>query len=80
VHRIGDEVIVVTEVPGATSESIDLRLKGSVIRIDADGGSVQYQARARLPPVDPGSMQTSLKNGVLEVTFRSLPCSGEEKC
>jgi len=80
VHRMGDEVIVVTEVPGATMDSITLHIRGSVIIIESDGGPELYQTTATLPPVDPGSLQTSLKNGVLEVRFRSLRRPGDEGC
>jgi HSP20 family molecular chaperone IbpA len=34
---------------------------------------LQYHTHADLPPVDSGSMQTSFKNGVLEVTLKRLP-------
>jgi HSP20 family molecular chaperone IbpA len=52
-------------------DAIDLELRGSTLCISA--GPRKYHARADLPRVDPGSMQTSLKNGVLEVTFTVLP-------
>jgi HSP20 family molecular chaperone IbpA len=78
IHRIGDEVKVITELPGTTMDAIDLELLGSTLTIDANGGSLQYHTRADLPPVDPGSMQTSFKNGVLEVTLKILPNTSEE--
>ena len=78
IHRIGDEVKVITELPGTTMDAIDLELQGSELTIDADGGSLQYHTRADLPPVDPGSMQISFKNGVLEVTLKMLPDTSEE--
>jgi len=70
VHRIGDEVMVITELPGATKDSIHLAVNGDELIIDADSGDRQYHTTASLPPVDPGSIQTSIKNGVLEVKFR----------
>ena len=73
IHRIGDEVKVVTELPGTTMDAIDLDFQGSTLTINADGGSVQFHTHADLPPVDSGSMQTSFKNGVLEVTLKMLP-------
>lgn len=73
IHRIGDEVNVITELPGTTMDVIRLELQGSTLSIDADGGSLQYHTHTDLPPVDPGSMQTSFKNRVLEVTFKILP-------
>jgi HSP20 family molecular chaperone IbpA len=79
IHRIGDEVKVVTELPGTTMDAIDLELKGSTLIIDADGGSLQYHTHADVSRVDPGSMQISFKNGVLEVTFKILPATLDEE-
>ena len=73
IHRIGHEVKVITELPGTTMDTIELELRGSTLCIDADGSPPGYSTRADLPPVDPGSMKTSFKNGVLEVTFTILP-------
>jgi HSP20 family molecular chaperone IbpA len=69
VHRIGDEVKVVAELPGADEGSIRLGMPGSTLTIDAGGNGLQYHTDAELPPVEAASMQTSFKNGVLEVTF-----------
>jgi HSP20 family molecular chaperone IbpA len=77
IHLIGDEVKVITELPGMTMDAIELKLLGSALTIDADGGSSQYHTHADLPPVDSGSMQTSFKNGVLEVTLKRLPDNSE---
>jgi HSP20 family molecular chaperone IbpA len=79
IHLIGDEVKVITELPGTTMDTIELNRLGSTLNIDADGGSLQYHTHADLPPVDSGSMQTSFKNGVLEVTFKMLPDNSEEE-
>lgn len=70
VHRIENEVMVIAELPGATRESVHLAIVGNRLIIDADGGARQYHTTAVLPAVDAGSMQSSIKNGVLEVTFR----------
>jgi HSP20 family molecular chaperone IbpA len=70
VHRIENEVMVIAELPGATKESVHLTVAGSQLIIDADDGARQYHTTAELPPVDTGSMQSSIKNGVLEVKFR----------
>ncbi len=72
VHHIGDEVKVITELPGTDSEAIRLGVKGSRLVIDAGDGDHHYRTSADLPPVDATSMQKSFRNGVLEVTFRSL--------
>lgn len=73
VHRIDEEVMVIAELPGATRETVRLALTGNELVIDADGGVRQYHTSAALPAVNPDSMQTSIKNGVLEVKFKTLP-------
>jgi HSP20 family molecular chaperone IbpA len=73
VHRVEDDVMVIAELPGAVPESISLELNGRALIIGADGPGAPYSATADLPPVDPGSMQKTFRNGVLEVTLRLLP-------
>jgi HSP20 family protein len=73
IHQIGDEIKVISELPGATDESIRLEVKGSTLVIDAGDAEHHYRTTAELPPVDAASMQRSFRNGVLEVTFRNLP-------
>jgi HSP20 family molecular chaperone IbpA len=73
VHRIGNEVKVITELPGITGDALRLGVKGNLLVIDAGDADHSCRTSAALPPVDTGSMKTSLKNGVLEVTFTSLP-------
>ena len=69
VHRIGNEVKVIVELPGVTDESLKLDMQGDRLIIDAGDADRHYHTSAMLPPVDPGSMQKSLKNGVLEITY-----------
>ena len=69
VHRIDDEVKVITELPGITRDTLHLTMKGNTLFIDADTGTLLYHTSAILPPVDTEPVQVSLKNGVLEVTF-----------
>ncbi len=73
VHRLDDEVKVIAELPGAARESIRLDVQGSMLIIDADGPDTPYHTAASLPAVDSGSIQSTFRNGVLEVTFRVLP-------
>jgi len=73
VHRLDDEVKVIAELPGAARESIRLDVLGSTLVIDADGPETPYHTTAGLPAVDAASMQSTFRNGVLEVTFRVLP-------
>lgn len=79
VHCIGDEVKVITELPGTTKDLIDLDVQESRLIIDAKGPQNHYHTTADLPPVDVASMHTSFKNGVLEVTFGLLPGPSENR-
>jgi HSP20 family molecular chaperone IbpA len=78
VHRIGDEVMVIAELPGVTGESLRLDVQGDQLVIDAGDADHHYHTTATLPPVDAASLQSSIKNGVLEVTFMSLPGTAGE--
>ena len=78
VHRIGNEVKVITDLPGITEEALRLDVKGNTLVIDAGDAEHHYHSSAGLPPVDPASMKKTLKNGVLEVTFTSLPHQPEK--
>ena len=73
VHRLEDEVRVIAELPGAGGESIQLKVADRELVIDADGPGTPYHTTAVLPPIDVGSMQSTFRNGVLEVTFHALP-------
>lgn len=46
IHRIGDEVKVITELPGTTLDAVQIRLPGSTLTIDADEDHLQYHAGA----------------------------------
>lgn len=73
-HPLENEVIVVTELPGATRESVHPAVVSGQLIIDADGGDCQYHTAVIIPPVDSGSMQFSMKNGVPEVKFKDSDC------
>jgi HSP20 family protein len=79
IHRIGEDVKVVVEMPGVSEENVNIRLDGQSLTIDAAGCVHTYYTHAEVPPVDPASMQHSLKNGVLEVTIRVLPEKDEKE-
>jgi len=71
-------VKVITDLSGITEEALRLDVKGSTLIIDAGDADHSYRTSAGLPPVDISSMQKTLKNGVLEVTFTSLPDQPEK--
>jgi HSP20 family molecular chaperone IbpA len=71
VHRTPEEMTVVTELPGADKDRITLDLQGDTLIIEADSGDVRYRTAADISGAPVGLMQSSFRNGVLEVTFRS---------
>jgi HSP20 family protein len=73
VHHTGNEVKVITELPGITDDTLRLHVQGNTLVIDAGDADQHYRSSVALPPVDTGSMRKSLRNGVLEVTFTTLP-------
>jgi HSP20 family molecular chaperone IbpA len=73
VYRIGDETMVIAELPGAGEDSLRLAVNGNTLVIDAGAAEDHYHTTAALPPVDVASMQRTFRNGVLEVTLRNLP-------
>jgi HSP20 family protein len=62
-----DAVVVVAELPGADAGSIDCRVEGRVLLIEAQGAR-RYRKEIALPDaVRAADMQTSFRNGILEV-------------
>jgi HSP20 family molecular chaperone IbpA len=73
VHEEDEEVMVLAELPGISGDQVRLDLEEEVLRVSASDGARTFLGRANLPPVDPDSMSTSCRNGVLEVRFRRIP-------
>lgn len=72
VHHIGDETMVIAELPGIPEDSVRLDMKGTTLVIDAGDAGNHYHTTADVPGVDKVTMTKTLKNGVLEVTFRNV--------
>jgi len=73
VQRIGNEVKVLADLPGISPDSLRLGVRNGVLIIDGGDADYHYHTSTALPPVDSVSMTHTLKNGVLEVSFRALP-------
>jgi HSP20 family protein len=66
-----DRLSVIAEVPGVEAQDIALHLEGDVLEIAASAQDRKYRKEVLLPwVVDPGSVQSSYRNGVLEVRCR----------
>jgi len=75
VHQIGDEVKVIAGLPGVTEDLLRLGIQRGKLVIDTGDADTHYHTSVAIPSVEPESVQHLLRNGVLEVTFRSLPGS-----
>jgi HSP20 family molecular chaperone IbpA len=73
VHEEEVEILVLAELPGVSEDQVRVDLEEGALRIAAADGARRFVGRAELPPVDPGSLRASCRNGVLEVKFRRIP-------
>jgi HSP20 family molecular chaperone IbpA len=70
VQRVGNEVILVTELPGVSPEDVKVMFSGSTVHIKAGDGNLKYHTTADVPPAEKDSVSVSFRHGVLEVTYR----------
>jgi len=70
VQRVGNEVILATELPGVSPDDVKVMFSGSTVHIKAGDGDLKYQTTADVPPAEKDSVAVSLRHGVLEVTYR----------
>jgi HSP20 family molecular chaperone IbpA len=70
VQRVGNEVILVTELPGVSPEDVKVMFSGSTVHIKAGDGNLKYSTTADVPPAEKDSVSVSFRHGVLEVTYR----------
>jgi len=63
----GDHVKVIAELPGVTGEDIRTEVRGSILVISAMGISQEYYKEVALPCAVKGELDSSYKNGVLQV-------------
>ncbi|MEI6292714.1 MAG: hypothetical protein WCP36_03465 [Methanomicrobiales archaeon] len=70
VQRVGNEVILATELPGVSPEDVKVMFSGSTVHIKAADGDLKYHTTADVPPAEKDSVSVSFRHGVLEVTYR----------
>ena len=67
----GEKLVVVAELPGVEEEDIHLEVEDDILNLSAEARDRKYSKEVLLPsPVDAGSMESSYKNGVLEIKLR----------
>lgn len=68
-----DHLRIIAELPGVSEESITTEVKGDVLVIKAINSDRKYSKEVLLSgKVDPSSLTTSYKNGILEIKVKKI--------
>jgi HSP20 family molecular chaperone IbpA len=73
IHRVGNEVKLITDLPGMSAENVQVLFRGTTVHIRACDGSRSFETSAEVPPADRDSVAISFRHGVLEVSYRERP-------
>jgi HSP20 family protein len=66
----GDAIVVIAELPGVEEQDIRVCVDGDVLEVSAASGDRNYRKEVLLPSaVDPKSLRSSYRNGILEVSL-----------
>jgi len=66
-----DFVLVLAELPGVEEGDIHLEVKDDILNLTAEGEDTKYSKEVLLPAVvDADTMESTYKNGVLEIKLR----------
>ena len=67
----GKCLVVIAELPGVAEDDIHLEVKDDILDLSAEGRKTKYSKEILLPSsVDAESMESSYKNGILEIELR----------
>lgn len=68
-----DHLLIIAELPGVDQENITTEVKGDVLIIKAVDSDRKYSKEVLLSgKVDPSSLTTSYKNGILEIKIKKI--------
>jgi len=70
VHRLGNHVTLVTELPGMSVENVKVLFRDNRVFIWAKDQERQYRTGAEVPPADKKTVEISFRHGVLEVSYQ----------
>jgi len=80
VFEDGDNVKVMAELPGVEEKDVNLKIENNVLTISADTPAKKYSKEVKLPTsIERHSVESKLRNGILEVTLRKAKDVGEAK-
>ncbi len=73
-----DEIIIIAEIPGVSKEDIKLNVSENSLIISVLNNRKYYKELNFEEKIDPNSIQTSYKNGVLQVKLKKKEFIGKE--
>lgn len=73
-----DEIIVIAEIPGVNKEDIKLNINEDNLIISVNNNRKYYKELNFEEKIDPNSIQTSYKNGVLQIKLKKKGFIGKE--
>ncbi len=65
-----NKIVVVAEMPGVEEKAIKTRMKGNILNIYAESKDRKYTKEVKLPSVTTGKIESTYKNGVLELKLK----------
>jgi HSP20 family molecular chaperone IbpA len=69
--------MVLAEMPGVEAGDVKVALRGTQMELSAGRGEWRYRKSFELPsPADPGSVQLSEKNGIVEIRCAKVRAPG----
>lgn len=75
IQRVGDRILLVTELPGLSPENVQVLFRGGRVFIWGKDGERQYRSSAAVPPPRAGSEQVTYRHGILEVSYVPMETS-----
>jgi len=80
VFEDGDHINIMAELPGIEEKDVNLKIENNVLTISADTPAKKYSKEVKLPTsIERHSMESKLRNGILEVKLRKAKDAGEAK-
>jgi HSP20 family protein len=74
----GNNVKVMAELPGVEENDVNLKIENNVLTISADTPARKYSKEVKLPTfIERDSVESKLRNGILEVKLRKAKDLGE---
>jgi len=73
VHEAGDEIRILTEMPGVPEDQLHLRIRDGILWIVGISGTQGFRARVPIQGVEPEPVRYTCRHGVVEAVFRRIP-------